>query len=275
MNFSFLHDTPPVEEKYIRDLAREEETREISGFDAGKILSLIDLTSLEGKDNHSSIRILCEKALKLSTAAVCVYPVLVTAAKKELSGAVKIASVAGGFPSGQAPLPLRIEEVRYALEQGADEIDMVISRGRFLEGDYAYVFDEVNRIRQVCGERKLKVILETGELGSMQNIRIASEIAIRAGADFIKTSTGKIPVSATLLSVAVMLAAIKDNFKRTGKRVGIKPAGGISDGITAQRYINLITRVLGEEWINPGLLRFGASRLADALAGQQIKDGGY
>lgn len=226
------------------------------------ILSLIDLTSLEGKDNEKSIQALCEKAKKLETAAVCVYPAHISFAKKYSKGsAIKIASVAGAFPSGHLPLNLKLEEVKYAIHEGADEIDMVISRGKFLEGNYGAVSEEIFEFKKVCGEKTLKVILETGELQTSENIRKACQLAIEAGADFLKTSTGKTPVSATLESVAVMLLAIKES----GKKVGIKPSGGITNGIIALQYLHLTEKILGKEWLNPHLVRFGASRLADTI----------
>ncbi|MBI4946336.1 MAG: deoxyribose-phosphate aldolase [Bacteroidetes bacterium] len=226
------------------------------------ILSLIDLSSLEGKDNEKSISILCEKAKKFETAAVCVYPTLVATAKKNLNGTkIKIASVAGAFPSGQLPLNLRIEEVKYAISEGADEIDMVISRGKFLEENFNVVSEEISAFKKTCEGKILKVILETGELESIGNIRKASEIAIDAGADFIKTSTGKTSVNATLESVCAMLLTIKDS----GKKVGIKPSGGITDGETAVKYLRLTEKILGSGWLKPELFRFGASRLADSI----------
>ena len=225
-------------------------------------LSLIDLTSLEGKDNEKSIQLLCEKAKKFGTAAVCVYPPFVSIAKKYLKETnIKIASVAGAFPSGQLPLNLRLEEAKYALSEGADEIDMVISRGKFLEGNYKAISEEVSSFKKICNNKILKAILETGELESEEIIRKASELAIDAGADFLKTSTGKIAVSATLESVCTMLLAIKDS----GKKIGIKPSGGISDGDTAVKYLRLTEKILGKEWLNARLFRLGASRLADAI----------
>jgi len=251
---------------------------EISSLPATKkelrlVLSLIDLTSLEGSDNDQSIHALCEKAKKYETAAVCVYPSLVSIAKKQLEGTtIKVASVAGAFPSGLSPLHLRLEEVKSALSEGSDEIDMVISRGKFLEGNHAAVSEEISAFKKICGGKTLKVILETGELGTISNIRKASEIAVDAGADFLKTSTGKISVNATLESVCAMLLTIKDS----GKKIGIKPSGGISDGNTAIKYIRLTEKILGKEWLNPTLFRFGASRLADIIffqiEGKMIKE---
>jgi deoxyribose-phosphate aldolase len=229
-------------------------------------LSLVDLTSLEGKDTDHKIKDLAQKAIKTGVAAVCVYPSLVAVAKTELIGtAKKVASVAGAFPSGQLPLNLKLEEVKYAIAEGADEIDMVISRGKFLEGNYQFVFDEVAAFKAVCGDVKLKVILETGELETLSKIKIASEIAIQAGADFIKTSTGKMSVNATLPAICVMLQSIKSHADSTGKRIGIKPSGGISDGETAAKYMRLTAMILGKEWLQPDLFRFGASRLVDNL----------
>ncbi|MBL7890005.1 MAG: deoxyribose-phosphate aldolase [Bacteroidia bacterium] len=229
-------------------------------------LSLVDLTTLEGKDEEKRIAELCQKAIQTGTAAVCVYPTLVATAKKYLKGSdKKVASVAGAFPSGQLPLNLRLEEAKYAIEQGADEIDMVISRGRFLEGDYNYVYQEIAAFKEVCGTVTLKVILETGELENLDNIRIASDIALHAGADFIKTSTGKININATLPAICVMLLAIKDFYSTSGKKCGIKPSGGISDGNTAAQYLRLTETIVGKEWLSPSLFRFGASRLVDNL----------
>ena len=226
-------------------------------------LSLIDLTSLEGKDNEETIKQLCEKAIKHQTAAVCVYPTLVSIAKKYLKNSkIKVASVAGAFPSGQLPLNLRLEEVRFALSEGADEIDMVISRGKFLEGNYQAVSEEISAFKKVCGRNILKVILETGELGSASNIHKAGQLAIDAGADFLKTSTGKISVNATLESVGSMLFTIKDS----GKKIGIKPSGGIADADTAVKYLRFTEKMLGKEWLSPALFRFGASRLADNIS---------
>ena len=229
-------------------------------------LSLVDLTSLEGKDTAKSIESLTKKAIDSGVAAVCVYPTLVkTAALNLKNTAIKIASVAGAFPSGQLPLNLRLQEALFAIEQGADEIDMVISRGKFLEGDYQFVFDEVAAFKKIVGEKTLKVILETGELETLDNIKMASNIAIKAGADFIKTSTGKIAGVATLSAICVMLQEVKNQFEQTGKKIGIKPSGGISDGKTAVAYLRLTKTILGKEWLQPALFRFGASRLVDNL----------
>lgn len=242
-----------------------------------KILGLIDLTTLEGSDNEKRIIELCTRAKQYKNeskdiphvAAVCVYPPFVKQSKSLLKNtAIQVASVAGAFPSGQSPLEVKLAEISYAVDQGADEIDMVISRGRFLEGDYQTVFDEIKAIKEVCGDVHLKVILETGELNSLENIRKASDIAIYAGGDFIKTSTGKIQPAATEEAFVIMLDAIKDYYNSTGKKIGIKPAGGISEPEMALRYYILIKNILGEEWIRPELFRFGASRLANKIHDQ-------
>ena len=243
------------------------------------ILNCIDLTTLEGSDNKARIQSLCEMAVSFSekaegvpnVAAVCVYPPFVKQAKEILSETnLNVASVAGAFPSGQSPLSVKIAEIKYAVEQGADEIDMVISRGSFLEGDYTTVYNEIKSIKEACGNAHLKVILETGELGSFNNIRLASDIAIQAGADFIKTSTGKIPIAATEQAFIVMLDAIKDHFEKTGVMIGIKPAGGISDPDTALRYYMLLEEILGEKWMNNQWFRIGASRLANKVLDRLI-----
>ncbi|MBE9480850.1 MAG: deoxyribose-phosphate aldolase [Bacteroidetes bacterium] len=245
-----------------------------------KILSLIDLTTLEGSDTEKKIISLCNKAkgYKLkgkgipNVAAVCVYPPFVKIAKKNLEDTgIKVASVAGAFPSGQSPLFVKIEEVKYAINEGADEIDMVISRGKFLEGNYQEVFDEIAAIKDVCGDKHLKVILETGELESLKNIRKASEIAINAGADFIKTSTGKISPAATEPAFIVMLDTIKEYYEKTEKMIGVKPAGGISEPWQALNYLVLVKDILGDKWLNKNYFRIGASRLADKILTEILK----
>jgi len=237
------------------------------------LLSCIDLTTLEGSDNNGRIIELCRKACSFGEsglplpAAVCVYPPFVRLAKNQLKGTgIRVAAVAGAFPSGQSPLAIRLEEVRFTVNEGADEIDMVISRGRLLEGDESYVFDEIAAIREVCKEVHLKVILETGELKSPALIRKASEIAIAAGADFIKTSTGKIQPAATEEAMEIMLEVIREQYEKSGKKIGIKPAGGISEPDQAVQYYLLTERILGAGWLNKNLFRIGASRLADKLA---------
>jgi deoxyribose-phosphate aldolase len=234
-----------------------------------RILGMIDLTTLDGSDHNQKIISLCEQAKNMQTAAVCVYPPFVKLAKNQLSGTqIEVASVAGAFPSGQSSIEVKIAEIAYAIEQGADEIDMVISRGKFLEGDFQTVFDEISSIRSICKGIHLKVILETGELQTLNNIRKASDIAILAGADFIKTSTGKIQPAATTEAFLVMLDAIKEHFNATGKKIGIKPAGGISEPDQAITYYLLVDEILGKDWLNPKLFRFGASRLATKIWNQ-------
>lgn len=241
------------------------------------ILALLDLTTLEGTDNSARIDKLCAKALSFSAegmpsvAAVCVYPPFVAQAKMLLQGSgIHVAAVAGAFPSGQSPVEIKEAEVDYTVKQGADEIDMVISRGAFLEGDFNRVRDEVAALKKICESVHLKVILETGELGSVENITKASELAIEGGGDFIKTSTGKVQPAATPEAMAAMLLVIKAHFEKTGKKIGIKPAGGISTPDQALIYWFLVKNILGEEWLNNELFRIGASRLADALVEEII-----
>ncbi len=249
-------------------------------------ISMMDLTTLEGKDTPGKVAFLCRKAMQPadpryavpSCAAVCVYPNLVRVAKKFLGDSgVKVASVATGFPSGLMPLRLKLEEVRSAARDGADEIDMVIDRGVFLAGDHARVADEIAATKEAGGEAHLKVILETGELQTYDNVRIASEIAMRAGADFIKTSTGKVSPAATMPVTLVMLEAIRDYFYETGIRIGMKPAGGIRTAKQALAYLVMVKETLGDDWLTPDLFRFGASTLANDVLMQIAKtiDGNY
>ena len=244
-------------------------------------LSMIDLTTLEGQDTPGKVRQLCQKAMHLHdavpdlphVAAVCVYPTMVKVARQALAGHddIKVASVATAFPSGMAPLSVKLEDVRVAVAEGADEVDMVISRGAFLAGDYQRVFDEIVAVKEACGQAHLKVILETGELGTLDRVRRASVLAINAGADFIKTSTGKIQPAATLPVTLVMLLAIRDHYYATGRRVGMKPAGGISKAKLAIQYLVMLRETLGEGWLTPDLFRFGASSLANDLLMQIVK----
>ncbi|MBK7173319.1 MAG: deoxyribose-phosphate aldolase [Bacteroidales bacterium] len=236
------------------------------------ILGLLDLTTLEGTDHDQRVKELCEKAIAIkkvsgiSPAAICVYPVFVRTAKRSLGeSGIAVASVAGAFPSGQSPLSIRVAEVEYAVNEGADEIDMVISRGRFLSGDFDFISEEVAAIKKACNKAHLKVILETGELITPENIRKASELAVLAGADFIKTSTGKVQPAATLEAMSVMLEVIKEHHQASGKLIGIKPAGGISTPDQALQYFDLVETKLGAEWLKPALFRIGASRLADGI----------
>ena len=243
-------------------------------------LNMIDLTTLEGKDTDGKVKQLCYKAIHLhdtypglpTVAAVCVYPSMVKVAKKALEGSgVKVASVATAFPSGQAPRDVKIRDTRFAVAQGADEIDMVISRGKFLQGEYNFVFDEIAAVKEACGDARLKVILETGELVTYDNVRRASDIAMYAGGDFIKTSTGKIAPAATLPVTLVMLEAIRDFYYKTGKRIAMKPAGGISKSKLALHYLVMLNEVLGEEWMSNHWFRFGASSLANDILMQLEK----
>lgn len=236
------------------------------------VISLLDLTTLEGTDNNERIRILCAKALSFGDynlplpAAVCVYPPFVKLAKQLLSGSgVKVASVAGAFPSGQLPLHLRVNECSYVVDEGADEVDMVISRGTFLAGEHQVIIEEVAAMKQACGSVHLKVILETGELLTASNIKLASELAITGGADFIKTSTGKIQPAATPEAVAEMLKVISTHFNETGIKIGVKAAGGISTPDQVLLYYLLVKHLTGDSWLTNSLFRIGASRLADGI----------
>jgi deoxyribose-phosphate aldolase len=237
-------------------------------------LSMLDLTSLDARDTPSKVKQLCAKALRPSeslpglpsVAAVCVYPNLVSVAKDALKkSTVKVAAVATSFPSGMTSKKLKIEETRWAVSEGADEIDMVISRGKFLSGDYKYVFEEIEDIKSACGNARLKVILETGELDTYTNIRKASMLAMYAGADFIKTSTGKINPAATLPVTLVMLEAIRDFYTEEGRMIGMKPAGGISTSKLAIHYLVMVREILGDAWLTSQYFRFGASSLANDL----------
>ena len=233
-------------------------------------IRMMDLTTLEGQDTSGKIAALCAKAKRPDpvdvtvppVAAVCVYPNLVEGAKERLAGSgVKVASVATAFPSGQSPTELKVAEARAVAELGADEIDMVIDRGAFLSGRYSKVFDEIVQVKEVCGDAHLKVILETGELGTYDNVRRASLLAIAAGADFIKTSTGKVSPAATLPVTLCMMEVVRDVHVETGRKVGIKPAGGIRASKQAVQYLVTLYETLGPEWMTPDLFRFGASSL--------------
>lgn len=243
-------------------------------------LSMIDLTTLEGKDSDGKVIQLCSKAKQPyapmsdlpTVAAICVYPNMVATAKKALKGSnINVASVATAFPSGMAQLQVKLDDTKFAVEQGADEVDMVISRGEFLKGNYNFVFDEIAAIKEACGDAHLKVILETGELETYENVRKASDIAMHAGADFIKTSTGKISPAATQPVTLVMLEAIRDFYRETGKMIGMKPAGGIRKAKQALQYLVLVKETLGANWLTPEYFRFGASSLANDLLMQIVK----
>ncbi len=250
-------------------------------------VSMCDLTTLEGKDTPGKVAYLCRKALQPADpkyavppcAAVCVYPNMVKCARRFLGdhSPVKVASVATGFPSGQFPLPTKLGEVRRAVADGADEIDMVIDRCAFLAGDHAKVFDEIAATKEASGPAHLKVILETGELVTYDNVRLASESAMQAGADFIKTSTGKVSPAATLPVTLVMLEAIRDYFFATGVRIGMKPAGGIRTSKQALAYLVMVKETLGDDWLTPELFRFGASTLVNDVLMQIAKqvEGNY
>lgn len=244
------------------------------------ILNMIDLTTLEGKDTEGKVKQMCFKAKHLhdsypglpTVAAVCVYPSMVKTAKTAVEGSgVKVASVATAFPSGQAPMDIKLADTKFAVDNGADEIDMVISRGKFLTGDYNFVFDEIAAIKEACGKARLKVILETGELVTLDHVRRASDIAIHAGADFIKTSTGKISPAATLQVTYTMLEAIRDYYDETGIMIGMKPAGGISNSKLALQNLVMVKEVLGNDWLNNEWFRFGASSLANDVLMQILK----
>ena len=251
------------------------------------VVAMCDLTTLEGKDTPGKVAYLCRKALSPadakyavpSCAAVCVYPNMVKYARKFLGdhSPVNIAAVATGFPSGQFPLPTKLGEVRRAVADGADEIDMVIDRCAFLAGDHAKMFDEIAATKAACGPAHLKVILETGELVTYDNVRLASEIAMQAGADFIKTSTGKVSPAATMPVTLVMLEAIRDYFFATGIRIGMKPAGGIRTSKQALAYLVMVKETLGDDWLTPDLFRFGASTLVNDVLMQIARqaDGNY
>jgi deoxyribose-phosphate aldolase len=241
----------------------------------------IDLTTLEGADTPGKVAALCSKALRPdpvdrsipAVAAVCVYPNLVPVAVERVRGSgIKVASVATGFPSGQTPLDVKLAEVRDVVEMGADEVDMVIDRGAFLSGRYAKVYDEIVRVKEASGDAHLKVILETGELGTYDNVRRASLLAMAAGADFIKTSTGKLPSAATLPVALVMLEAIRDVYEETGRMVGMKPAGGIRTAKQAVQHLVLVHETLGSEWLTPDLYRLGASSLLNDILLQIRKE---
>lgn len=244
-------------------------------------LNMIDLTTLEGKDTEGKVRQMCYKAMHPAdhisglptVAAVCVYPTFVKVAKKALGNSnVKVASVATAFPSGNSTLEIKLNDTKLAVDDGADEVDMVISRGEFLGGNYSFVFDEIAAIKEACGKARLKVILETGELSTLDNVRKASDIAILAGADFIKTSTGKIQPAATMPVTLVMLQAINDHYHKTGKMVGMKPAGGISSAKGALQYLVMLHETLGNKWMTNKWFRFGASSLANDIILQLGKE---
>ncbi|HNP36777.1 MAG TPA: deoxyribose-phosphate aldolase [Woeseiaceae bacterium] len=275
---------PTVDEVGVDERVARFQTRSIktaSKLEALKlVLSMIDLTTLEGQDTPGKVRQLCQKAIHLHdsfpglphVAAVCVYPSMVEVAKRALQGTdINIASVATAFPSGMSSRAVKLDDTRMAVAAGANEIDMVISRGKFLAGDYRYVFDEIVAVKEACGGAHLKVILETGELGTLDRVRRASVLAMHAGADFIKTSTGKIQPAATMQVTLVMLLAIRDYYVETGRMVGMKPAGGISTAKLAIHYLVMLRETLGNAWMSPEWFRFGASSLANDVLMQIMK----
>jgi deoxyribose-phosphate aldolase len=273
-------DEVAVEER-AASLAKRSIKRESKLFALDLAVRMMDLTTLEGADTPGKVAALCSKAMRPDpvdptvppVAAVCVYPNLVPVAKEKLGDSgVKVASVATGFPSGQYPIEVKLADVRAAVGLGADEIDMVIDRGAFLSGRYAKVYDEIVRVKEVVGDLHLKVILETGELGTYDNVRRASLLAMAAGADFIKTSTGKISPAATLAVALVMLEAIRDVHDETGRVVGFKPAGGVRSAKQAVQHLVLVHETLGPDWMTPDLHRFGASSLLNDVLMQIRKE---
>jgi deoxyribose-phosphate aldolase len=273
-------DQVAVEER-AATLARRSIKRDSKLFALDLAVRMIDLTTLEGADTPGKVAALCSKAIRPDpadvtvppVAAVCVYPNLVPHALARLKGSgVKVASVATAFPSGQVPTDLKVEEAARVAGLGADEVDMVIDRGAFLSGNYAKVYDEVRRVKEACRDAHLKVILETGELGTYDNVRRASLLAIAGGADFVKTSTGKIQPAATLPVTLVMLEAIRDVHEETGRKVGMKAAGGIRTAKQAVQYLVVLHETLGPEWLTPDLFRFGASSLLNDVLMQIRKE---
>lgn len=284
MAFPDIKKISPIDEVGVRERAARFQCRSLKGemkVAALKLaVTMLDVTTLEGKDTPGKVRQMCQKAMRPMpsqpeigpAAAVCVYPRLVGVAAESVAGStVQVASVATAFPSGQADMQMRLDEIKYAVAEGADEIDMVISRGSMLMGKEKEIYDEVARCKEACGEAHLKVILETGELETLDRVRIASELAMAAGADFIKTSTGKTSPAATLPVTLVMLQAIADYHERTGRMVGMKPAGGISKAKLALQYLVMVREMLGSAWLTPEWFRFGASSLANDLLMQLEK----
>jgi deoxyribose-phosphate aldolase len=287
----FLHGLPGVDQVGAEQRAAGLGTRSIKTTAKAWALDLatrmIDLTTLEGQDTPGKVRALCAKGMRPDpsdptcppVAAICVYPDLVPVAKAALGDSgVKVASVATAFPSGRAALDVRLADTRAAVEAGADEIDMVIDRGAFLAGDYQRVFDEIVAVKQACArtdgsgdDAHLKVILETGELVTYDNVRRASWLAMLAGADFVKTSTGKVQPAATLPVTLVMLEAVRDFRDATGRQVGVKPAGGIRTAKDAIRYLVLVNETAGDDWLTPDWFRLGASSLLNDLLMQRSK----
>jgi deoxyribose-phosphate aldolase len=276
--------SPPVDQTGVEERVDKLTKRSIKSsskiFALKLAIRMMDLTTLDGKDTAGKVKQLCAKALRPDdsinqlgpVAAVCVYPNMIAVAKKALGNSkVKVAAVATAFPSGMSTRDVKLRETKFAVAEGADEIDMVISRGQFLAHEYNYVFDEIAAVKQACGNAHLKVILETGELGSLDNVRKASDLSMHAGADFIKTSTGKIQPAATLPVTLVMLEAIRDYYYSTGIKIGMKPAGGIATAKLALQYLVLLRETLGEGWLTPDYFRFGASSLLNDILMQLKK----
>jgi len=290
MTFSLKRRVPRIDQVGVEERAASFTKRSIKN-EAKRTglrlaVSMMDLTTLEGADTKGKVSQLCRKARQpmaarydcAPCAAVCVYPNLVAHAVKELEGSgIAVASVATGFPSGQYPLEIRLADVRDAVNSGASEIDMVISRGAFLEGDLQRVSDEIAAVKEACGEAHLKVIFETGELQTYDNVRLVSQLAIEAGADFIKTSTGKVSPAATLPVTLVMVETVRDHFLATGKCIGVKPAGGIRTAKEALQYLVMVKETAGDAWLTADLFRFGASSLLGDVELQLAKlaDGNY
>ncbi|MBT2213039.1 deoxyribose-phosphate aldolase [Actinomadura sp. NEAU-AAG7] len=281
---AFLRGLPGVDEVGASERAARLATRSIKtsakAEAIGLAISMVDLTTLEGADTAGKVRALCAKAAHPDpadasvprVAAVCVYPDMVDVAVRALDGTgIGVASVATAFPSGRAPLAAKLADTRAAVEAGAAEIDMVIDRGAFLSGDLGKVFDEIAAVKDACGAAHLKVILETGELATLDNVRRASWLAMRAGADFIKTSTGKVAPAATLPVTLVMLEAVRDHRAATGRQVGVKPAGGIRTTKDAVKYLVLVNETAGSDWLSPEWFRLGASSVLNDLLMQRRK----
>jgi deoxyribose-phosphate aldolase len=281
---SFLHGLPGVDKVGVEARAAALGTRSVKTSSKAKAIDLairmVDLTTLEGADTPGKVRALCAKGRRPDpadpscppVAAICVYPAMAPIAAAALAGSgVHLASVATAFPSGQAPLDVKLADTRAAVAAGADEIDMVISRGAFLAGDYGRVFEEIVAVKEACGSAHLKVILETGELATYDNVRRASWLAMLAGADFIKTSTGKVAVNATLPITLVMLEAVRDFRASHGRQIGVKPAGGIKTTKDAIKYLVMINETVGDDWLSPDWFRFGASSLLNDLLMQRTK----
>ena len=284
-----LHGLPGVDQVGLEGRAATLATRSIKKdskiWAIDTAISMVDLTTLEGMDTDGKVRALCTKALHPdptdptcpAVAAVCVYGDLVATTRACVGDRVHVAAVATAFPSGRASMDVKLMDTKQAVADGADEIDMVIDRGAFLAGNYAKVFEEIVAVKEACGDAHLKVILETGELKTYDNVRRAGWLAMQAGADFIKTSTGKVSPAATLPVTLLMLEAVRDFADQTGTRIGVKAAGGIKTSKDAIRYLVMVSETVGEDWLNPDMFRFGASSLLNDLLmqRQRMRDGHY